>query len=266
MQVQEIMTVAPVSVERDASLETALRLMDEYAIRHLPVVDGERLVGVVSNRDLIGATGWNLIGPEDPEDGAEPAPRTVHEVMQHDPVTVDPTDQLVAAAVEVSTRAIGCLPVVEDEKLVGIVSEMDLIRMLASPESETSVWDEAPTVRTIASFPVSGVSPEITHTEIDSLMQAKGIRHVPVMDGDRLVGMVSDRDMRRASGAGLAPNTPVVDFMTQGVETVHEDTSLMAASSTMSDRSMSALIVTTEVGELGILTTTDVLEYSLDRL
>lgn len=263
MQVQEIMTPSPVVVGGDTSIESALSIMDAHAIRHLPVVEGERLVGVVSNRDLLGVTPWKLPSPSHV---GEPALRLVEEVMQHDPVTVDPTDQLVSAAVEASTRAIGCLPVVQDGKLVGIVSEMDLIKTFAGSAAGTSAWVENPTVGSVATFPLASVSPGATRVELDRLMEQRGIRHVPILDGDRLVGVVSDRDMRRAAGAGMAPTTLVSEFMSGDVRTIHEDAPLAEAARTMSNVHISALIVTTESGDLGILTTTDVLEYSLDQL
>ena len=64
MKVQEFMTAAPLTIDENASLETALATMDEHAIRHLPVVEGEHLIGVLSHRDLIGLTGWRSVVPD----------------------------------------------------------------------------------------------------------------------------------------------------------------------------------------------------------
>ena len=69
MIVANFMTPDPVTVGPNDSLETALQAMDEYSVRHLPVVDdGDYLVGVLSHRDLVGLTGWGLLGPEEGND------------------------------------------------------------------------------------------------------------------------------------------------------------------------------------------------------
>ncbi len=99
MRVRDFMTLAPITVEPDTSVENALALMDEYCVRHLLVVEQGRLVGVLSNRDLLGLTGWKILGPED---SLGDSPRFVAQVMHADPVTIDPQDEVIAAAVEVS--------------------------------------------------------------------------------------------------------------------------------------------------------------------
>ena len=97
-------------------------------------------------------------------------------------------------------------------------------------------------------------------------MAAKDIRHVPVAEGDRLLGMVSDRDMRRADADKNDWGIEARDFMTEGVVTVHEDMPISQAAAVMSDRRICALVVTSESGDLGIVTTTDMLGYLLDAL
>ncbi len=259
MKVQEFMTAAPLTIDENASLESALQVMDQQAIRHLPVVEDGHLVGVISNRDLLGLTGWRSVAKHD-----ESGPRWVRDVMHRDVVTVNPGDDLIAAAVEVSTRAIGCLPVIEDGKLLGIISEMDLIDLITA-SGKVGPGEDA-LVGSLRGDVAVVVAPDATLQQIDDVMHAKGIRHVPVVDGDRLLGIISDRDMRRASGEGADWATPANQFMTEGVVTVHEDLPIAQAAAAMTDRSVGALVVTSEGGELGVVTTTDMLKYVLETL
>ena len=254
------MTVDPVTVDPDARLETALSLMDSQAIRHLPVVDEGQLVGVVSDRDLLGVAGWQLDG-EDSDD----RPERIREVMQVDPVTVTPEDLVIAAAVEVSVRGIGCLPVVEGGKLTGIVSEVDLLRLVA----ESNVQDHgAPeTCESLGSQDAITASTDATLQELDALMTSKGIRHVPIVQDGQPVGMVSDRDMRRALGESRPSNSPITETMSTGIVTAPRTTSIRDAAAVMSDRKISALVTTSEDDrKLGIVTTTDLLEHALGVL
>lgn len=206
-------------------------------MRHLLVEEQGRLVGVLSNRDLLGLTGWKILGPED---SLGDSPRFVAQVMHADPVTIDPQDEVVAAAVEVSVQAVGCLPVIEDGQLIGIVSEMDLLRLIAEGASQAKAG--AGKVPTIGSI---GAPRALT-------MDAKAT--------------LSDRDMRRAVGAGLRLDTPASEIMTEGAVTVPVEASLVQAAEAMNGRKISALVVTSESGYLGIVTTTDVLEYALNSV
>ncbi|QDV09919.1 Hypoxic response protein 1 [Planctomycetes bacterium Poly30] len=259
MKVQEFMTASPVTIDEDASLETALRTMDEHAIRHLPVVDGEHLIGVVSNRDLLGVAGWRGV-----ERDADAVPRWVRDVMHRDVITVNPGDDALAAATEVFARHIGCVPVIEDGKLLGIISEMDLVGLIAERDRVNSSMDA--TIGSLGAPRAFVVAPDATLAQIDELMSAKDIRHVPVADGDKLLGMVSDRDMRRADADKNDWSIEARDFMTEGVVTVHEDLPISQAAAVMSDRRIGALVVTSESGDLGIVTTSDLLGYLLDAL
>ena len=58
MRVKDVASARPVAIAREASFERAIEMMEEHDVRHLPVLDGEQCVGVVSDRDLLEATGW----------------------------------------------------------------------------------------------------------------------------------------------------------------------------------------------------------------
>jgi acetoin utilization protein AcuB len=108
-----------VTVEPDTTVAEALETIRIHDIRHLPVLEGGRLVGVVTDRDLRLAL--------DPESGEPPETR-VADVMSRTPIVGYPDMPVESAAGLLAGNRIGCLPVVEDGELVGILTESDLLR------------------------------------------------------------------------------------------------------------------------------------------
>ena len=128
MLVADAMTPRPVTVSPQATVAAAISAMRRGRFRHLPVVahaeTRSELVGVVSERDL-------EIWPGAPVEAAESlSDRPVAEVMTGQPVTVWPDEPVEVAARLLVEHAIGCLPVVADEGLVGILTESDLFSVL----------------------------------------------------------------------------------------------------------------------------------------
>jgi len=123
---RELVTVTP-----GATLEEAARLLKAHRIHHLPVVgEGGRLEGIVSDTDLRNATLDGMFGGADRGDSGRPV--TVGEIMTRDVVTLSPGDTLDDAMLALSRERIGALPVVEGERLVGIVTKADILSALLS--------------------------------------------------------------------------------------------------------------------------------------
>ena len=116
--------VATLSPEETAG--EALALCRQRRIRHLPVVEDGRLVGIVSDRDLRSAT--PALG--DPARAAALAEIRVGEVMVRDVVTARPDDPIDGAANAMRERRINCLPVLEEDGLVGILTSSDVMESL----------------------------------------------------------------------------------------------------------------------------------------
>ncbi len=123
MLVRDIMTSPVAAVPPGATLEDAYRMMQEKQIRHLLVFDGDRVVGVVTDRDLRLATSALSAAPFPP--GSR-----VGSVMVRSPVTAAPDDPVEDAARVMRERKIGCLPVMEGDRLLGIVTGIDLLDAL----------------------------------------------------------------------------------------------------------------------------------------
>lgn len=249
-------------VEPDTHPDAALDLMDELRIRHLPVLDSGQLVGVVSDRDLLAATGRPILGGE----SAGTLKANVSDWMKTDPVVVSRDESVVAAAVEVIVRGIGCLPVIDDKKLVGIVTEMDLLRVYVSVCAERELsGPQDPPVASLATREALVVAPSDRWKDVQALGTTESIRHFPVvLDGD-LRGMLSDRDLRRAQGAQLDPDTAVETLMIRPVQTVNSTVALSVAAKLMLEFKITALPVRFDDG-LGIVSAPDILDHSTSVL
>jgi len=265
MQVSAILTPDPYSLSPEAGLDEAMNLMDQHDIRHLPVVASGRLVGVVSNRDLLEATGWKkngvwrCCGPD--------APKRLGEIMQTSPVTLAPGDSVVSAAVEMSLRRIGCLPVVEAGRLVGIVTETDLMRAFVSCcERSPGSGLTDPPVRALMTSNAMTVQADSTLEEATALCRSTCVRHLPVAEGVRLVGILSDRSLRRAHGQHLPDATAVRELMAHDPVTVAPDAKVSVAARRMLDYKISALPVVEGERLVGILTLTDLLDHCMGAL
>src|SRR5512135_236718 len=120
MLVRDIMHKNPQTVTVDTTLREAYRLMQEKRFRHFPVLEGKRLVGVVTDRDLRLAT--STLGPDPFPPGS-----LVGDMMTRDPRTAGPLDPVEDAARVMRELKIGCLPVEDGGELVGIVTGIDLL-------------------------------------------------------------------------------------------------------------------------------------------
>lgn len=115
----------------DATLGVAEDVMRLGGVRHIPVVAGDRLVGIVSQRDLLRAAASTLLALTQEHRRDWLGTIAVRDVMTSPVRTVTPAQPASDVVALLLEHRIGCLPVVEDGRLVGIVSETDCLRYLA---------------------------------------------------------------------------------------------------------------------------------------
>lgn len=120
-----------VSISADDTLRVVKEIMEHGSVRHLPVVRGGDLVGVVSQRDLLKASLSNVMGLPAEEQALFLEGVSITEVMSAPPVTIEADAGIDEAAHEMATRKIGCLPVIDAGQFVGIITETDLLRHFA---------------------------------------------------------------------------------------------------------------------------------------
>jgi CBS domain-containing protein len=134
LRVRDVMSPCPKTLRRNDRVSLADDLMRQERIRHLPVLDdeGETLVGIVSQRDMFRGALAQALGYGETAQRRMLGLLVLKEVMTTRVVTVGPDATLSEAARTMVDRKIGCLPVVEDGKLVGILTESDFVEILAS--------------------------------------------------------------------------------------------------------------------------------------
>lgn len=196
--------------------------------RHLPVTREGTVVGVLSERDPLRHGPVGRVG----------------EAMSSPPEVIGPE-----AAARMVERRIGCLPVVEAGLLVGIVTATDLLDHLGGTA-------RTPTVDAVMSRTVLAVTPATPVLEAAALLREHGIRHLSVVDPERrVVGIISDRDVRLAVGdpvdAGArARDRKVTHIMTHDVVTVPQGTRLAGLGERLVDERVGAVPVVDSGGRL----------------
>ncbi|KAB2338860.1 CBS domain-containing protein [Cytobacillus depressus] len=128
MIVEEIMRIDVFALSKDDTIEKAIKLMSEKKIRHLPIIDENRyLVGLVTDRDIRDATPSILFETEKFKEGLQ---NPIKKIMKTDIITGHPLDLVEEVSAIIYEHRIGCLPILKDNKLVGIVTATDLLRTL----------------------------------------------------------------------------------------------------------------------------------------
>ncbi len=127
MRVEDIMRRRVVTAAPSTTIQEALSLLRSNRIRHLPVVENDKLVGIVSDRDMRDALPSCLCEHDD-DDLVLQSP--ISEIMHRDVITAHPLDFIEDAANTVYEYKVGSLPVVEADRLVGIVTESDILYRL----------------------------------------------------------------------------------------------------------------------------------------
>jgi len=133
LKVRDAMTADPTTLKRNDKLTLADDIMRLGRVRHLPVLDddGQVLVGIVTQRDLFRDALAQALGYGKHAQRKILDTLAVKEVMATEVVTISPDASLVDAAKLLTQRKIGCLPVVENGRLVGILTEGDFVALIA---------------------------------------------------------------------------------------------------------------------------------------
>lgn len=117
--IKNVMRAFPYSLQADDGLHEAHRLMETHGIRHLPIVDGDALVGIVTARDLERVA------------AARPKPRTVREIATSPAYTVGLDEPLDNVVLHMAANRLGSALVVRQGKVVGIFTTTDALQVLA---------------------------------------------------------------------------------------------------------------------------------------
>ncbi len=134
-RVRDWMTCNPVTIGPKGTVPEARKLMKELSIRRLPVVERGRLVGIVTLGDLREAEASDSSFLNKFELKELLAKQTVDRIMTWEPITASPGMTIQQAAKLMLAHKIAGLPIVEDERLIGIITESDIFRVLVQEMS-----------------------------------------------------------------------------------------------------------------------------------
>lgn len=124
----DLMTTKLITLSPDEDLTKADAIMARGRVRHLPVVNDGVLVGLITHRDLLRAQIQTLATIQESGDGSSLMLLPASERMSHNVMTATPDMAIKDAARVMLEHKLGCLPIVDDGKLVGLVTESDFLR------------------------------------------------------------------------------------------------------------------------------------------
>ncbi len=141
--VDEFMTTEPCTLHDTDTINDARQIMTEKHIRHIPITDSENhLLGLVTQRDVLAATGPALSSSEKSDSIEARTDIGLSEIMIRNVTVVHPSDSLRQAALYLQAHKYGCLPVVSDDCLVGIVTDSDFIAIAINLLEQAELSEE----------------------------------------------------------------------------------------------------------------------------
>jgi CBS domain-containing protein len=259
MKVRDVMTRPPLTIDADDDVALGLQVLAWGDVRHLPVLRAGLLAGVVSERDLLAHKEGN--------------PR-IGEIMTSPAQVAQPDDGLAQAARRMVGGRVGCLPVVDHNELIGIVTVTDVVAAQGGLGRQGSL--RVPVRAAMTRAPLT-LSPEDLLVDAIRSIAQRQVRQAPVVDRDRrVVGMLGDRDIRVALGAALFSSDAaeaarirflrVREVMSREPIVVHQALPLNHAAAAFLHRNLGALpVVDDEERIVGILSYVDVLRAFLEQ-
>lgn len=235
----DVATICP-----DEIVISAAKLMSDKKISCLVVIDGGSVAGIITETDMlrrVGKEGKNIY-------------RTQLEQIMSSPVQSVPPDLSVLEASKImGVHHIKRLPIVKDDKLIGIVTQTDLVRALTS----YGLWRD---ISEIMSRDIAGIQRSATVAKAAELMTSRNISCIIIMDGDDVVGVLTEKDLLgRVVALQRDPvNTKVEEVMSFPVTTVHPTFSVFSASKVMEEMNIRRLVIVKDKRLCGVLTQTDI--------
>jgi acetoin utilization protein AcuB len=258
--------VTTVTPETRVSAAYQVMTMRATRMRHLPVVTHEGiLVGILTDRDLRRAAASDTPPMAEHEWLSLLDKLHVRDIMTPEVVTVHGTTPVAEAGQMFLQHKFWCLPVVRDNHtLAGMLTVTDLLRAYTA-QSEAERWVS---VGSMMHTPVITAMPTMSLAEVQRMMRNSNIRHVPVVSGKRLVGIITDRDLREASPSPATTltrgeiayqmaTTPIKTCMTQDVLWISPDMSMVDAARVLVQRTIDCLPVVDHGALVDIVTAVD---------
>ena len=258
MQIKNLMSEDLITVDKDQNLSDALRLLRKNNVSRLPVTNNKQLVGIISERDIADKLGSSKYE-------SMPASRLhISSVMVKDVFTVPQTMQLDEVARLMLDNGIGSVPVMDGDEMVGIVSKADFVTLAVG-----IAFDKI-TVKEIMTKDLVTVSSTERLVHARRLMKEAHVGRVPVVDDEKLAGMVTSKDLMRAF-IDFRKKVPekyqksqikevlVEDIMSHNPTFTSKDATISEVAKTMMETGYNGLPVVEGSEVVGIITQTDIL-------
>lgn len=270
MKIKNLMTEDLITIDKDQNLTDAIKLMRKHKISRLPVLNTNQdnqkeLVGIVSERDIAEKIGSSKFEKK-------PISRVhISSVMVKDVITVDEDMDLVDVAQLMLSNGIGSVPVMDlDDKLVGIVSKADFLTLATG-----KAFDKIP-IKEVMSTDITSIDSSERVVHARRLMLDSKVGRLPVIDDDKLVGIITSKDLIRVF-IDIKKNVPdnhqktklkevlVGDIMSANPLSANENESISKVDDLMMETGFNGLpIIDDSDLVVGIITQTDILRLIVD--
>lgn len=268
MHVKDIMSREVFLVDKDQNLQDALKIMKKHKISRLPVINTNKdnikeLVGIMTEKDIARRLGSSRYG------NLAPSHFHVSTVMTTNPLTVESTKSIGAAAKLMIQNKIGGIPVVDDGEIRGIITKTDFLNTCKGRSfQETKVKNR------MTSNPMT-IGPQDRLVHARRMIFDEDIGRLPVMENDELDGIVTAKDIAKSmiSFRKVVPdkykparirNLLVQDIMTQNVKTISENASIEEVSAIMAENNFSGMPVIENGNLNGVITKTDIMKLIVE--
>ncbi len=244
LEAQDVMSKDMTTISSGESVVSATKTMCENNISCIVVVDNGSVVGILTERDLL-----KRIGAKE----KDYSKITIAEVMSSPVETISPNLPVLEAGRIMEDRHIKRLPVLEKKRLVGIITQTELTRMLTS----SAMWRN---VVEIMTWDVAGIQCKASVAEAAEVMTSRHISCIVTLEDDEVVGVLTERDLlKRVVGLQKDPaDVKAEEVMSSPVICVPPDCPVFTASRIMENIDVRRLVVTENKQLCGIVTQTDV--------
>ncbi|HEV58472.1 MAG TPA: CBS domain-containing protein [Phycisphaerales bacterium] len=245
LEIGEVMSRRVVTIALPCSVYEAVRRMAEHRVSCIVVTQGDAIAGIVTETDLVRRL----------SDHTDLQRLPVEHIMTRPVITVETDLSILDACALLETHGIRRLVVQRDGRPVGIVTQTDVTQGLTSHGLGEDVGE-------VMTREVTTVSPTATVAEAVRCMAERRISCVVVMEGERIVGMFTERDLlTRVIAEQKDPKRTLIgEVMTGSVKTIPLSQSVFSAGKTMAMAGVRRLAVTDEGRLAGIITQTDLLD------
>jgi len=244
LNVDDVMSKEVATICPDEIVISAAKIMSDKKISCLIVMDHGNVAGIITETDVLRRVG----------DKGKDIYRTKLDQIMSSPVETAPPELSVLEASKImGDRHIKRLPILNDEKLVGIVTQTDLIRALTS----YGLWRD---ISEIMSRDIAGIQRDETVAEAAEIMTSRKISCIIAMDRDDVVGVLTEKDLLgRVVALQRDPaNTRIEEVMSSPVTSVPPTLSVFSASKVMEEMNIRRLVIMKNNHLCGVITQTDI--------